>query len=104
MSGWPIGFAPLDSISIDAVIDRREPLRSDRAALPARNTSSCPDAFEAGWPCNLLPRSAFAALILFASLAGAQQVGKSDFEICQACHETCAQGTPDLNAPRLAGL
>jgi cytochrome c oxidase subunit 2 len=55
---------------------------------------------------KLLPRGTLAALILFANLAVAQQapVGKSDFEICQACHGTCAQGTPDLNAPRLAGL
>jgi cytochrome c oxidase subunit 2 len=49
---------------------------------------------------------AFATLMLFGNLAGAEPapVGKAEFEICQACHGTCAQGTPDLKAPRLAGL
>jgi cytochrome c oxidase subunit 2 len=48
----------------------------------------------------------FAALILFANFAGAQHVvvGKSEFAVCEACHGTCAEGTPDLKAPRLAGL
>jgi cytochrome c oxidase subunit 2 len=49
----------------------------------------------------------FAALIFFANFAGAQHVGvvgKSEFAVCEACHGTCAQGTPDLKAPRLAGL
>jgi cytochrome c oxidase subunit 2 len=60
---------------------------------------------ETGGVANLLPRGTFAAFILFANLALAQApVGKADFEICQACHGSCAQGTPDLNTPRLAGL
>jgi cytochrome c oxidase subunit 2 len=60
---------------------------------------------ETGSVAKLLPHSTFAAFILFANVALAQPpVGKADFEICQACHGTCAQGTPGLNAPRLAGL
>lgn len=55
---------------------------------------------------DMFARNTFTAMILLANLAVAQQlpVGKPEFEICQACHGTCAQGTPDLNAPRLAGL
>src|SRR5437870_4819560 len=50
------------------------------------------------WACCLIV--AMAALPSSATTLA----GKEDYEVCQACHGVSGQGTPALDAPRIAGL